>query len=368
MVVRSSYQEAPLIKHIQPNRLNSSPRPKILHITIFLRCLNPILQEIRHFKTTNATQQTKWASPQLSIQQITFRWSIPLIWDYNIPSPSNLICLCLSLFTATAAMQLQEPCVTKAIKITTAFSILEIRTNTCSLLISTWATIHTSKTSRWRNLLQITTRCTWARIRITSTTSGARWASNSPSKVVLINLCQKRRASNTSKTHWLLMSARISFRFLLHLRWWGKKCPSIKFQCLTWRSLRLNQSMAKLPPRHAAPLDLPLAATATQMRKRLPSSQSLKAPLNVLANANPLSIRRRQPLTSTQSLHKREMSSRRAHGSVRSRPNCVGSGCKAFNARTNWRNRAADSLMDRRNYRRKRPWADSTSHRSVRIS
>ena len=126
--------------------------------------------------------------------------------------------------------------------------------------------------------------------------------------------------------------------------------------------------MAKLPPRHAAPLDLPLAATATQMRKRLPSSQSLKAPLNVLVNANPLSIRRRQPLTSTQSLHKREMSSRRTHGSVRSRPNCVGSGCKANSVKISSKNKDVDLHMDRKNFRRKRLSAGSISHRFVRIS
>jgi hypothetical protein len=40
----------------------------------------------------------------------------------------------------------------------------------------------------------------------------------------------------------------------------------------------------------------------------------------------------------------------------------------ANNARTNSRNKDVVSLMDRRNYRRKRPWADNTSHRSVRIS
>ena len=164
------------------------------------------------------------------------------------------------------------------------------------------------------------------------------------------------------------MRRRTSFRFLLHLRWWGKKCLPIKFQCLTWSLHRPSHSLAKLLPRHAAPLDLPLAATATQMRKRLRMTKSLKAPLNVSVNANPSSIKRRQPLTWTQSLLKREMSSRKIHGSVRSRPNCVGSGCKAFNVRTSSRNKDAVSPMDRRNYRRKRPWADSTSHRSVRIS
>lgn len=200
-----------------------------------------------------------------------------------------------------------------------------------------------------------------------STTSSARWASKRLSKDVLINICRKRRASTISKTHWLLTKTRTSFRFLLHLRWWGKHCPA-KFQCLTWSLLRLSQLLAKLLQRHAAPLDLPQAATATQMRKRLLLITSLKAPSNLSVNVNPSSIKRHQPLTSTHSLLRREMSSRRTHGSVRSRPNCVGSGCKAFNARTKSRNKDAVLPMDRKNFRRKRPWADSTLHRSVRIS
>jgi hypothetical protein len=73
-------------------------------------------------------------------------------------------------------------------------------------------------------------------------------------------------------------------------------------------------------------------------------------------------------LTWTKSRHKKEWPSKRTHGSVRSRPNCVGSGYKANNARTNSRSKDVASLMDKRNYRRKRPWADNTSHRSVRIS
>lgn len=164
------------------------------------------------------------------------------------------------------------------------------------------------------------------------------------------------------------MRTRTSFRFLLHQRWWIRKCQLTKFQCLTWRSLRLSHSSVKLHPRHAAPLDLLLAATATLTRRRLPSIKSLKAPSNASVNAIPSSTRRRQPLTWTQSHLKKEIPNRRTHGSVRSRPNCVGSGYKAFNVRTSSRNRDAVSPMVRRNFRRKRPWADSISRQSVRIS
>jgi len=58
----------------------------------------------------------------------------------------------------------------------------------------------------------------------------------------------------------------------------------------------------------------------------------------------------------------------RTDGKGRSRQNCVGSGCEDFSVKTSLRNKVADLLMDRRNFRRKRPSADSTSHQYARTS
>lgn len=150
MDARSSCQEALLTKHIQFSRHNSSLRRLNSLIPIFLRCLNSKSPEIRHIKTTQASQQTTWASAQLSTHRTTPSWRTQHTWDCNIPSLSNIVCLCLSLSTIKALMQLRIRCVTKAIKITTAFHILEFRTNTCSLLISTQTLTPTTITSKWR--------------------------------------------------------------------------------------------------------------------------------------------------------------------------------------------------------------------------
>jgi len=94
--------------------------------------------------------------------------------------------------------------------------------------------------------------------------------------------------------------------------------------------------------------------TRSSWTGRSPSERSQQLSLNAQRQANQPKI-----------VH---MPSRKLDGRERSRPNCVGSGWEAFSARISSRTKDADSLTDKRNFRRKRLSADSTSHRYARTS
>lgn len=169
--------------------------------------------------------------------------------------------------------------------------------------------------------------------------------------VLIINSTNDQASSKSSKP-LSSMITRISFLLLPHLRWWVRKYMTTPFQCLTWSSLRLHPWSMVLLLRHAPPLALQLQATAILTRKNSHSKPLPKAAHSKSrsVNVNPSSIPNLLPLKHL----REEMSNRKTLGSVRSRPNCVGSGCKAFNARTKWRSRDAVSRMARKNSRRKR--------------
>lgn len=154
------------------------------------------------------------------------------------------------------------------------------------------------------------------------------------------------------------MRLRNSFLLLPHLRWWGNITQTYR-RLTWWRPWLSRPTLTRQLPWQEAQTILRREATATLTRKMVfPSTPMSRAHAShASSNSHPS-----MPLQSRGAL------SKKAHGSARSRPNCVGSGCKAFNVRTSSKSRDADSHMDKKNCRRKRHSADNTSHRFVRIS
>jgi len=147
------------------------------------------------------------------------------------------------------------------------------------------------------------------------------------------------------------------------------------YPCLTWPSastmLPSFSTLLKHPRQDATQIHtiLQMEATPVLISKTTASTASLLAQIRSWTSRGP-SERSSQPLSLTAQRHAAQPKtpSRKLDGRERSRQNCVGSGSEAFSARISSRTKDADLLTDKRNFRRKRLSADSTSHRYARTS